>query len=328
MKAIICENYCDPDELVFAHLPTPKPDDNQVLVKVLAAGVNFPDTLIIQGKYQLKPSFPFAPGFEVVGEVIECGAHVRSIKTGDKIVGLAANGYGAFAEMAVVNASEAISVPNEVNHLDAVAIYTAAGTSFHALHNRANLSPHEFLLVNGAAGGVGLTAVQIGKSLGATVIAAASSKQKLKIASENGADFLIDYQTQDIKQEINRITNGYGLDVCLDPVGGEIFNTVSRCMAWGGRLLTVGFASGQIPTLPANLALLKGYSLVGVYWGESIKRNSNQHKTNFVEIFELLRIKKIKPNIHKIYALAEVPIALAEISNRQINGKLVIDLSK
>lgn len=324
MRAIICRAYGPPEALEFGELPAPAAGEGQVLVRVRAAGVNFPDNLIIQGRYQLKPAMPFAPGFEVAGEVVAVGAGVAKFKVGDRIMGLSAAGYGAFAELAVTDASTSMPIPDDMDDVAATAFFAPYGTSYHALVQRGRLTAGETLLVLGASGGVGLAAIEIGKALGARVIAVASSPEKLDVARAHGADELIDYHAQDLHQCVRQLTAGAGVDVCLDTVGGDAFDTMSRNMNWDGRLLVVGFASGRIPQLPVNLPLLKGYQVVGVWWGPFAQRDPESNVANFGELFAMYAAGKLHPRVFRTYPLERCREALKELLGRGVVGRLVL----
>ncbi|UWN50218.1 Quinone oxidoreductase 1 [Alcanivorax sp. ALC70] len=266
MRAILCKELGPADKLVIEDVPSPEVSGDGVKVKVKAAGLNFPDTLIIEGKYQIKPELPFSPGGEMAGEIVEVGPDVKHLKPGMRVMGL--TGYGAFAEEMVVSESRVIPVPDSMSDETAAAFSMVYGTSYHALKQRAHIQPGETLLVLGASGGVGLAAVELGKAMGATVIAAASTDDKLQVAKEAGADDLINYSDEDLKQAL-KSRYPKGIDVIYDPVGDRFTEPALRNMAWNGRFLIVGFAAGEIPKIPANLALLKGCSIVGVFWGLS-----------------------------------------------------------
>jgi NADPH2:quinone reductase len=274
MKAVLCKVYGLPGSLVVEDVPSPKAKAGEVVVSVKACGVNFPDTLIIQGKYQFKPELPFSPGGEVAGVVKEVGEGVTRVKVGDRVI--AFNTWGGFAEEMVVEADRTIPMPSAMDFVPASAFVLTYGTSYHALKDRADIKAGETLLVLGASGGVGLAAVQIGKAMGARVIAAASSEEKLKICRDNGADETINYGTEDLRGRIKALTGGKGVDVVYDPVGGPYSEPALRDMAWNGRFLVVGFAAGEIPKVALNLTLLKGCSIVGVFWG-SFTRNEPEH---------------------------------------------------
>src|SRR6266704_5638869 len=271
MKAVLCKAYGPPESLVIEDIEPLKPGRGQVVIDVKACGVNFPDTLIIQGKYQLKPPMPFSPGSEVAGVVKEVGAGVESVKAGDR--GIAFTGYGGFAEEVLAEAAQLIPMPKGMDFITASAFVLTYGTAHHALKDRAQLKPGETLLVLGAAGGVGLAAVEIGKVMGAHVIAAASSDEKLEVCKLHGADEVINYTNGDLKERIKQLTGGKGVDVAFVPVGGDYSEPVLRSMAWGGRFLVIGFAAGDIPRIQLNLPLLKVYSIVGVFWGSFMERD-------------------------------------------------------
>jgi len=271
MKALLCKAFGPVDNLVVEDIASPQIKPTDVLIEVHAAGVNFPDTLIIQGKYQFKPEFPFAPGGEAAGVVKAVGAEVGHLKPGDRVMAL--TGWGGFAEEVAVVAQNVLPVPASMELSTAAGFGMTYGTSMHALRQRANLQPGETLLVLGASGGVGLATVEIGKAMGARVIAAASTGDKLEVATRAGADALINYSEQSLKAELKTMTEGRGVDVVYDPVGGSLFEEAFRSIAWNGRYLVVGFAAGgEIPALAANLPLLKGAALVGVFWGAFAQR--------------------------------------------------------
>ena len=270
MKAVLCKAFGPAETLVLEEIASPEAKKNEVLLEVHAAGVNFPDTLIIEGKYQFKPPFPFSPGGEAAGVVTAVGEKVSHLKVGDRVMAL--TGWGSFAEEVAVPGYNVMPIPASMDFASAAAFGMTYGTSMHALKQRANLQPGETLLVLGASGGVGLAAVEIGKAMGAKVIAAASSAEKLEVAKAAGADELINYSENSLKDEVKRLTGGQGADVIYDPVGGDLFDAAIRSIAWNGRLLVVGFASGRIPELPVNLTLLKGAAVVGVFWGAFAQR--------------------------------------------------------
>ncbi|MBA4682612.1 MAG: NADPH:quinone oxidoreductase family protein [Pseudomonas sp.] len=324
MRAIICSEYGPAEMLCKGEMPSPDMGSDDVRIKVYAAAVNFPDNLIIQGQYQAKPPMPFAPGFEVAGEVIETGTNVRRFQPGDRVMALTRDGYGGFAEEAVARAELAIAVPEEMDCVTASGFYSSYGTSYYALVSRGRIQPGETLVVLGAAGGVGLASIEIAKALGATVIAVASSTSKLETAKLHGADHLIDYSRENLKQRILELTDGKGADLCMDTVGGEAFNSMSRCMNHDGRLLVVGFASGQIPQIPANLLLLKNFQVVGIFWWPAVQRNVAQHQASFRHLAELYRGGQLTPLISQIYPLEKTVDALKMVLSRNLTGKLVI----
>lgn len=322
MRAVLCKELGPPESLVVEEVPTPTLKPGQVLVQVGACGVNFPDTLIIQGKYQHKPELPFSPGGEVAGEVVELADDVTNVKKGDRVIALC--GHGGFAEQIAIDASRLVPIPDEMDYITASAFLLTYGTSYHALKQRANIQPGETLLVLGAAGGVGLAAVQLGKAMGAKVIAAASTAEKLELAKSNGADELINYVEEDFRGRLKEITGGKGVDVVYDPVGGDLFEPAVRSTGWNGRILVVGFAGGYIPKLPVNLTLLKGSSVVGVFWGEFTRRQPADSAQNNKELMEMFLQGKIKPHISQTFPLERAADALNVLQNRQAKGKLVI----
>ena len=322
MKAIQCTSYGLPNTLVVTEIPSPKIEAGDVLIHVKACGVNFPDVLIIQGKYQFQPPLPFAPGGEVSGTILSVGEKVSHLKTGDRVLALC--GWGGFSEQVVVTAKRVFPMPPEMDFITAASTLYTYGTSYHALKDRAVLKAGEILLVLGAAGGVGLAAVELGKVMGATVIAAASSDEKLAVCKDKGADFTINYSTEDLRAKIKEITQDKGVDVVYDPIGGTIAEAALRSIAWKGRYLVVGFAAGDIPKFPNNLALLKGCSIVGVFWGSFAEREPQNSLKNFGELLSLLKAGTIKQHIHKTYSLEDAPQALNDLIERKVKGKAVI----
>lgn len=324
MKAILCVNHGLPDTLVLQETEKPVITEKQVLICVKACGVNFPDALIIQNKYQFKPPLPFSPGGEVSGIVLETGDKVSHIKTGDRVLALC--GWGGFAEQVAVDANRVFPIPVEMDFITAASTLYNYGTSYHALKDRAIVKAGESLLVLGAAGGVGIAAVELGKLMGATVIAAASTDDKLSLCKEKGADHLINYTTEDLRTRIKEITGEKGVDVIYDPVGGKMAEQALRSIAWKGRYLVVGFASGEIPQLAFNLPLLKGCSVMGVFWGSFAEKEPAQSLQNLGELLQWLRKGKIKQSIHKIYSLKEGPQAIQDLINRKIKGKAIVKI--
>jgi NADPH2:quinone reductase len=324
MKAVLCKAFGSADTLVLEDIASPTIKSNEILLDVHAAGVNFPDTLIIEGKYQFKPPFPFSPGGEAAGVVAAVGEKVKAFKPGDRVMAL--TGWGAFAEQVAVPGYNALPIPQSMDFRTAAAFSMTYGTAIHALKQRASLQGGETLLVLGASGGVGLAAVEIGKAMGARVIAAASSADKLEVARTAGADELIDYSQASLKEEIKRLTNGNGADVILDPVGGDLFDQAIRAIAWNGRLLVIGFASGRIPELPANLALLKGASVVGVFWGSFAQRQPEDNTANFAQLFTWFEEGRIKPLVSKAYPLEQAGEAIESLRARKAVGKVVVTI--
>ena len=324
MRAILCKELGPANTLVIDDIPSPEPGKGQVKVRVKAAGLNFPDTLIIEGKYQIKPELPFSPGGEMAGEVLAVGEGVQRFKPGQRVMGL--TGYGAFAEEILVPENQLIPVPDGMNDHTAAAFSMVYGTSYYALKQRANIQPGETLLVLGASGGVGLAAVELGKAMGATVIAAASSAEKLEVAKEAGADDLINYAEEDLKDALKQ-RYPKGVDVIYDPVGDRFTEAAIRNMAWNGRLLIVGFAAGDIPKIPANLALLKGCSIIGVFWGAFTQKEPQTNIQNIMELMQLFNQGKINPRISQVFPFEEYEQALAALTSRTAKGKVVLDIA-
>jgi len=322
MKAVLCKELGPPEKLVVEQVPALKPGKGQVVVSVKAAGVNFPDTLIIQGKYQFKPEPPFSPGGEVAGVVKEIGEGVTRVKPGDRVI--AASTYGGFAEEMMADADKVIAMPDAMGFIPASAFVLTYGTSHHALKDRAQLKAGETLLVLGASGGVGLAAIQLAKAMGARVIAAASTDAKLQVCKESGADELVNYASEDLRARVKAITSGRGVDVVYDPVGGPYSELALRDMAWKGRFLVVGFAAGDIPKVPLNLPLLKGCSIVGVFWGAFTRAEPENNRRNNEELMQLYLADKIKPHIHATYPLERAAEALNEVLSKRVSGKVVL----
>jgi NADPH2:quinone reductase len=322
MKAVLCKAYGPPESLVIEELPSPRPGAGEVVVSVKAASVNFPDVLIIQNKYQFKPPLPFSPGSELAGVVKEVGEGVSAFKPGDKVI--AFTGYGAFAEEVKTEATRLVPLPAGMDFNTGAAFILTYGTSDHALRDRGELRAGETLLVLGAAGGVGLAAIEIGKALGASVIACASSDDKLAVCREHGADETINYASEDLRERIKALTGGRGVDVVYDAVGGPYSEPAFRSIAWRGRLLVVGFAAGDIPRLPLNLALLKGASIVGVFWGDFGRREPKQFAESLRQLGKWYAEGKLKPHISKVLPLAKAAEALNLMAARKVKGKVVL----
>jgi NADPH2:quinone reductase len=323
MKAIVCKTWGLPDTLTVDELPDVVPGAGQVAIEIRAAGVNFPDVLIIQNKYQFKPELPFIPGSELAGTVTAVGDGVTQYKLGDRVIAFSAQ--GAFAQQIVVPVQAVMPMPPDMPFDIAAAITLTYGTSHHAVVDRAQLKAGETMLVLGAAGGVGLAAIEIGKALGARVIAAASTDEKLAVCREHGADVTINYSTQDLREAIKAATDGKGPDVIYDPVGGIYAEPAFRSIGWRGRYLVVGFANGEIPKLPLNLTLLKGASLIGVFWGEFAKREPKANLAAMRQLLGWLADGAIKPRISGRYALADTAQALNDMAARKVTGKVVIE---
>ncbi|MGE3926115.1 MAG: NADPH:quinone oxidoreductase family protein [Lautropia sp.] len=322
MKALLCKQYGLPETLVYQDVADPVPGAGEVIVDMKAAGVNFPDVLIIQNKYQFKPPLPFAPGAELAGVVSAVAPDVTGFAVGDRVI--ASTGHGAFAERVAVSANRLIKMPDALPFDTAAALVLTYGTSWHALKDRAALASGETLLVLGAAGGVGLAAIEIGKALGARVIAAASTEEKLAACREHGADATINYATEDLRERIKATTDGRGPDVIFDPVGGQYAEPAFRSIAWRGRYLVVGFANGEIPRLPLNLPLLKGASIVGVFWGGYVSNEPRRFGTDLAELLQRVAAGELRPHISARYPLAEGARAIADMMNRKVIGKVVI----
>ena len=322
MLAVMCEEFGPPEDLNLKEIPDVTPGKGQVLIKIEACGVNFPDTLIIENKYQFKPDLPFSPGGEVAGTIDALGEGVTNAKIGEKVMAMTLS--GGFAEQIIVDESALLRRPASMPGDIAAAFTMTYGTSMHALKQRGRLQPGETLLVLGAGGGVGLAAVEIGALMGAKVIAAASSEEKLAAAKSAGATEFINYSTQDLRTRIKEITGGNGVDVFYDPVGGDMFEKALRSTAWGGRGLVVGFAAGEIPKILINLALLKGCDIVGVFWGAFRLRQTELDNQNFAQLFAWYEAGKLKPYISASYPLDQAVVALNALKNRQVVGKVVL----
>jgi NADPH2:quinone reductase len=326
MRALMCETFGPPEDLKLREIAIPEPGPGELLVRVHVAGLNFPESLIIADKYQIKPPMPFAPGGELAGVVAAVGPGADGFKSGDRVAAL--TGWGAFADYVVIKAERATRVPDTMP-LDVAGAFTMAyGTSHHALKQRAHLEAGESVLVLGASGGVGLAAVEIAKAMGARVIAGASSPAKLEIAQRYGADELIDYSAQDLKAEVKRLTGGKGVDVIYDPVGDRLAEPAFRTIAWEGRYLVIGFAGGQIPAIPLNLPLVKGASIVGVFWGDFVNRQPALHRQNMDELYAWHAEGRLKPLISERFPLERGAEAIRWMMDRKALGKIVIDMAR
>ena len=319
MRALVCETLGPVTSHRVQEIPDPVPGKRQVAVRVHACGVNFADTLIVQGKYQERPELPFVPGSEVAGEVIALGEGVKGIALGQRVMALTS--VGGFAEIALASADTLIPLPDGIDFTDAAAFTVAYGTSHVALETRAQLKAGETLIINGASGGVGLTALEIGKMMGATVIGLASTEEKRALVAERGADHVFDVADPDLRDKVKALG---GADVGYDVVGGEAFNTMLRCMKFEGRLLTVGFASGEIPQVPANLLLVKNISVVGVYWGSYARNNPSVLMKSLVQLTQWLKEGQLRPHVSAVYSLDEATKGLEALASRQSVGKVVI----
>ena len=321
MKAIVCNNFGPIRDIQYKEVDEPNLNEDSILIKVNSVGVNFPDGLLVQGKYQLKPETPFIPGMEVAGEVIGLGSKDTDFAVGDRIAALSQlNGY---AEKAVVKTSSTFKIPENMSYDDACALLCAYGTSHYALKQRGKLKKGETLVVLGASGSTGIAAIQIGKIIGARVIAVASNGEKQKIAEENGADLSIGYDN--LKEKLKEISGGKGIDVIFDPVGGDTFDTIARTMARKGRLLVIGFASGSIPKLAVNLALVKEFSVVGVFWGAFTRAEPNEYKLNMIELYDWYQKGLLKPLIEESHPLSQAASVLEKILDRGSKGKITLN---
>ena len=324
MKAYVCREFGPVESHKVEEIEDPRAEAGQVVVDVKAAGVSFPDVLIVQGKYQFQPPFPFSPGGEIAGVISEVGEGVVDWKIGDRVIAMTGN--GGIAEKVVAFEMTLMPLPETMDFRDGAAFPLNYGTTYHALKQRGQLKPGETLLVTGAGGGVGTTAIEIGKAMGAKVIAAASTEEKLEIAKNLGADETINYSDGELKEKVKALTDGLGADVIYDPIGGDIFLQCMRCVNWKGRVLVIGFASGPIPEVPTNLALLKGCSIVGVFWGRFTGAEPEENSKNFDELFALHAEGKLKPQITKSYSLDDAAEAISSLENRKATGKVVIEI--
>ncbi len=322
MRAVVCRELSGPQSLSVEELPDPQPGPGEVAIAVAAAGVNFADTLMVTGKYQEKPELPFTPGLELAGTVTALGPGVTGVATGDRVIGLVDR--GAFAEVALVRADEVYPIPDSMDFDIAAGFPITYGTAHGALVWRADLKPGETLLVHGAAGGVGLAAVEVGKALGAEVIATAGGPEKLEIARAHGADHLVDYRSEDIRERVKALTGGRGADVVFDPVGGEVFMASLRAVAWGGRLLVIGFAAGKVPEIPANLLLVKNLAVLGLYWGAYRQKAPALLRAQFETLTGWYAEGRLAPLVSHRLDLAEAGRALDLLLTRKATGKVVL----
>ncbi|MBT8139903.1 MAG: NADPH:quinone oxidoreductase family protein [Gammaproteobacteria bacterium] len=322
MKALVCKEFASTDKLVVEEMPAPVAGDGEILIDVKAAGINFPDVLMVQGNYQIKPELPFVPGTEGAGVVAAVGAGVKNFKLGDRVIFNAM--LGSFATQCVCPAVSALPMPDALSFEQGAGFSITYGTSYYALKQRANLQPGETVLVLGAAGGVGVTAIQIAKAMGAKVIAAASTEEKLDFAEQVGADMRINYSTENLKQRLKELTDGKGVDVIYDPVGGDYTEQAYRSIAWYGRYLVIGFASGPIPKLPLNLPLLKCGDIIGVFWGSWAMRDPKAAQQNFLELLQMIEQGKFAPITTEVYDLDNSAEAFRCISERRARGKVIL----
>lgn len=322
MKAVLCKQFGPPESLVIEDLPSPKAGPGEVVVSVRAASLNFPDVLIIQNKYQFKPPLPFSPGSEMAGTIKEVGDGVKGVMPGDRVIAFTT--FGAFAEEVKLEAARLVPIPEGMDFNSAAAFLLTYGTSDHALRDRGVLKAGETLLVLGAAGGVGLAAIEIGKAMGAKVLACASGADKLEVCAQHGADAGINYATEDLRGRIKALTDGKGVDVVYDAVGGPYTEPALRATAWRGRLLVVGFAAGDIPRIPLNLALLKGCSIVGVFWGDFARREPKAFAASIAQLGAWFREGRLKPHVSQTFPLAQAAQALRLMAARKVKGKVVL----
>ena len=323
MKAILARAFAPIEQLEWVDWPDPEAGGSCVVIEAEAIGVNYPDGLLVQGLYQLRPELPFIPGMEVAGRVAAVGEEVRSLIPGDRVAGLCS--IGGYAQKVAVAEESVFKLPDEMSAEHACALLCGYGTAHHALRQRARLEPGETLCVLGASGLTGLAAVQIGKAIGARVIAVASTPQKRALAERAGADMVLPYEN--LREALREATGGRGLDVAFDPVGGDSFEALARAMAWRGRLLVVGFASGTIPSFPVNLALVKGFSIVGVFWGSFVRREAALYAENMKELIDWYLAGRVRPLIDGVYPLSDAAGVLARVLGRGSHGKAILDPS-
>jgi NADPH2:quinone reductase len=326
MKALLCKSYGPPENLVIEDVADLEPGAGEAIVQVYAASLNFPDTLQIQGKYQFQPPMPFSPGSEVGGVIFKLGDGIRGFELGDRV--MATPSIGGMAEQVRCTAAGLRKIPDSMDFKTAAGFAMVYTTSYHALKQRAQLKPGETLLVLGASGGVGMAAVELGKLMGARVIAAASSDEKLAFVKQAGPDDVLNYGDGDLKEKVKALTNDRGADVIYDPVGGDLFDQSTRSIAWNGRLLVVGFTSGRIPSYPANLALLKGSSMVGVFLGRFRKEEPEEYERNFQELFDMYTAGKIKPIVTESFAFEDYVAAFSVFRDRKVMGKVTFEIRK
>jgi NADPH2:quinone reductase len=322
VRALLCHQFGPPESLTVEDVDEPEPGPGEVVVDVRACSATFPDVLMIQGLYQFKPPFPFSPGGEVAGVVSAVGDDVSDVSIGDRVI--VPLGWGGMAEQVRAAASSVVPLPEGVGFEAAAGFLYAYGTAFHALRDRGALQPGETLLVLGAAGGVGLAAVELGATMGATVIAAASSESKLAVCRERGAAMTIDYEREDLKSAVRELTGGRGADIIYDPVGGRFSEPALRSIAWSGRYLVIGFAAGEIPKLPLNLPLLKGCSVVGVFWGAFVQHEPERAAANARELVAMLGNGRLQPHVSAAFPLAEAGQAIRHLADRKAEGRVVV----
>jgi NADPH2:quinone reductase len=324
MRALLCTRFGPPDLLELRDVPSPPAGPGEVVVAVKAAAVNFPDVLIIENRYQYKPPLPFSPGSELAGIIKEIGSGVTRVKVGDRVMAFTI--HGAFAEEVALEATRSIPIPAEMDFITAAALLVTYGTMDHALRDRGQVRSGETVLVLGASGGIGIASIEIAKALGARVIACGSSDAKLAACRERGADETINYATEDLRERIKLLTGGRGVDVICDPVGGPYTEPALRSIAWRGRLLVIGFTAGEIPKIPLNLVLLKGSSIVGVFWGEFLRREPDAFARSVAQLHEWYAAGKVKPHVSATFPLEHAADALKLMAARQVIGKVVVTM--
>lgn len=322
MKAILCSQFCEPDDLVLADIDAPVAEPGQVVIAIKSAALNFFDILMIQGKYQVKPPFPFSPAAEVAGVIDSLGSGVTGLKVGDRVV--ASVGHNGAREKIAVPAASAVKIPDNLDFDRAAGVIITYGTALHALEDRASPKPGETLAVLGAAGGTGLAACELGKLLGLKVIACASSDAKLDFARQHGAELGLNYADEDLKEGLKRLTDGKGVDIIFDPVGGKYAEAALRAIAWEGRFLVIGFAAGEIPKMPLNLALLKGCDIRGVFWGAWVRQNPERNRASLTKLLNWAAEGKISAHVDRSFPLAETAEALKVLAGRQAMGKVIL----
>lgn len=326
MKAILCSKLEGIESLDLTEIEAPNVSSDSVIIRIHATSLNFYDTLVIKGEYQYQPELPFSPGGEIAGVVEKIGANVKNFKIGDRVASYVK--WGGCAELICVNAQQVVHIPDKVSFAAAAVVNVTFGTAMHAFCNRAKLKPTETIAILGAAGGAGLAAIEVSKLLGARVIACASTGEKLAVTKDYGADETINYQSENLKEQLKSLTNGEGVDVVYDLVGGEYSEAALRATRWRGKFLTVGYASGTIPKIPLNLLLLKGCDILGVFWGRALEYEPKQTTANISQIFTWIAAGKLTPAIQQTFPLAETKIALKKIANREATGKIIIEPNK
>lgn len=324
MKACLCSTYGAPDNLKIQEIDVPVPSEGEVLVRVKACGLNFADTLIIQGKYQFKPEMPFSPGGEFAGVIEAVGKGVDYVSPGGRVMGY--RRWGAAREFLIAGEDDLVPLPEGIDFETAAGLTVTYGTAIHAFRDRAQLQPGEVVAVLGAAGGAGQAAIEVALLMGAKVIACASSLEKLLYAKALGVHHLVDYSRQPLKETLKSLTHGSGVDVVYDPVGGELAEQALRATAWEGRYLVVGFAAGEIPKMPLNLVMLKGCDVRGVFWGEALVRDPEGHRANMSQLLDWVAAGRLKPRVHGVYPLERIAEALNEIAGRKAQGKVIVTL--